>query len=134
MQQEQQRGERRQEEFFKLLARTSRGERFRLLREQRRRAFGPLQLFEFEFFQALALFEPHLEIAADGDQKTKREKGDAHGAGRGGGVAGHHGAHGADHQQEDPVEGSDLSDASFHVQLSSRSSNSSSPNASEARR
>ena len=135
MQQKQQRREQRQEILLKLLARAARRKRVRFgLRKQRGAAPGLSQLLVLQLFQPLPFLEAHLEKADDRDQKTDADERGAHRAGRGGGVAADQGAAGADPQENDPVYDSDFLNASFHVQLSSRSSNSTSPNASEAPR
>ena len=102
--------------------------------KERGAAPGLFQLLHFQALEPLAFFEAHLEIADQRHQKTDAQERHAHRAGGADGVTRDHRADGADQQQDDPVDGADFLEVPFHVQLRSRSSNSTNPSASEAPR
>ena len=71
------------EEFLKLLPGALRRENLRVpALKQGRAALGPGQFVEFEFFQPLALFQPHLKPAHERHQRAQAEEDRRHLAGQ----------------------------------------------------
>ena len=63
------------EEFLKLLPGALRREYLRVpALKQRRAAFGPREFVQFQFFQPLALFQPHLKPTHERHQRAESEK------------------------------------------------------------